>query len=213
MRYDNQKILKDENGTRYLNRIEYPVIPVRDTDLFIQGQYGKRLDNLAFEYYGDTQLWWIIARANPDNQSNGGSIYMNPDKEALFGGVLGALIITGIKRGAFSNEAGIGTAPMAHGAAKTAEPVREGLVAMLGPFIDTIVVCTLTALTILVTGVWETRGSDGVTLTANAFSEAIPGVGQYILMVCIAVFSISSLFSYSYYGTKSLSFLVGFNFV
>ena len=135
--------------------------------------------------------------------------YMNPDKEALFGGVLGALIITGIKRGAFSNEAGIGTAPMAHGAAKTAEPVREGLVAMLGPFIDTIVVCTLTALTILVTGVWETRGSDGVTLTANAFSEAIPGVGQYILMVCIAVFSISSLFSYSYYGTKSLSFIVG----
>ena len=59
MRYDNQKILRDENGTRYLNRIEYPVIPVRDTDLFIQGQYGKRLDNLAFEYYGDTQLWWI----------------------------------------------------------------------------------------------------------------------------------------------------------
>ena len=56
MRYDNQKILRDENGTRYLNRIEYPVIPVRDTDLFIQGQYGKRLDNLAFEYYGDTQL-------------------------------------------------------------------------------------------------------------------------------------------------------------
>ena len=81
MRYDNQKIIRDENGTRYLNRIEYPVIPVRDTDLFIQGQYGKRLDNLAFEYYGDTQLWWIIARANPDNQSNGGSIYMNPDKE------------------------------------------------------------------------------------------------------------------------------------
>jgi AGCS family alanine or glycine:cation symporter len=135
--------------------------------------------------------------------------YMNPDKDAVFGGILGALIVTGIQRGAFSNEAGVGTAPMAHGAAKTDEPVREGLVAMLGPFIDTIVVCTLTALTILVTGVWQTRGNDGVTLTADAFSEAIPGVGQYILMICIAVFSISSLFSYSYYGTKSLSFLIG----
>ena len=66
MRYDNQKIFIDENKTRYLNRIEYPVIPVRDTDLFIQGQYGKRLDNLAFEYYGNVQLWWIIARANPE---------------------------------------------------------------------------------------------------------------------------------------------------
>ena len=80
MRYDNQKILQDENKTRYLNRIEYPVIPVRDTDLFIQGQYGKRLDNLAFEYFGNVELWWIIARANPECQTNG-SMYMNPNKQ------------------------------------------------------------------------------------------------------------------------------------
>ena len=75
--------------------------------------------------------------------------------DSLTGGMLGALIILGIRRGAFSNEAGIGTAPMAHGASKTSEPIREGLVAMMGPFIDTIIVCTLTALAILVTGVWE----------------------------------------------------------
>lgn len=135
--------------------------------------------------------------------------YINPN--AAFGGALGALIIHGIKRGAFSNEAGIGTAPMAHGAAKTAEPVREGLVAMLGPFIDTIIVCTLTALAILVTGVWQTTDANGVTLTATAFENAMPGYGKYLLLLCVAVFSISSLFSYSYYGTKALSFLIGAN--
>jgi len=129
--------------------------------------------------------------------------------EPFFGGVLGALIILGIRRGAFSNEAGIGTAPMAHGAAKTAEPVREGLVAMLGPAIDTLVVCTLTALTILVTGVWKTSGADGVSLTANAFETTLPGIGNYLLLLCILIFSISSLFSYSYYGSKCMGFLLG----
>jgi AGCS family alanine or glycine:cation symporter len=129
--------------------------------------------------------------------------------EPLYGGIIGALIVLGIKRGAFSNEAGIGTAPMAHGAAKTDQPIREGLVAMLGPAIDTLIVCTLTALAILVTGVWENTGVNGVSLTATAFAKAIPSAVKYILLVCIAVFSISSLFSYSYYGSKSLSFLAG----
>lgn len=129
--------------------------------------------------------------------------------DPFLGGLLGALILHGIKRGAFSNEAGIGTAPMAHGAAKTDEPVREGLVAMLGPAIDTLIVCTLTALTILVTEVWETTSNDGVSLTASAFNNALPGVGQYLLMICILIFSVSSLFSYSYYGTKCLSFIIG----
>ena len=129
--------------------------------------------------------------------------------DAFMGGVLGALILLGIRRGAFSNEAGIGTAPMAHGAAKTGEPVREGLVAMLGPAIDTLVVCTLTALAILVTGVWETTSSNGVSLTASAFNHVMPVYGNYLLMVCVLVFSVSSLFSYAYYGTKCLSFLIG----
>lgn len=129
--------------------------------------------------------------------------------DTFLGGVIGGLILLGIRRGAFSNEAGIGTAPMAHGAAKTNEPIREGLVAMLGPAIDTLVICTLTALAILVTGVWQTSEANGVSLTTNAFSEAIPYVGKYALLVCIAVFSISSLFSYSYYGTKCMSFLFG----
>ena len=129
--------------------------------------------------------------------------------DTFFGGTLGGLILLGIRRGAFSNEAGIGTAPMAHGAAKTNEPVREGLVAMLGPAIDTIFICTLTALAILVTGVWQTSDSNGVSLTANAFDNAIPFYGKYLLLICIATFSVSSLFSYSYYGTKCMSFLLG----
>lgn len=129
-------------------------------------------------------------------------------EEAAFGGMLGALLLLGIKRGAFSNEAGIGTAPMAHGAAKTDEPIREGLVAMLGPVIDTLIVCTLTALAILVTGVWQTTSGTGVSLTAAAFEDALP-YGQYLLMICVFIFSISSLFSYAYYGTKCMSFLIG----
>tara|TARA_R100000306_G_scaffold5266_1_gene7677 strand:+ start:2794 stop:4167 length:1374 start_codon:yes stop_codon:yes gene_type:complete len=129
--------------------------------------------------------------------------------DAFLGGIVGGLILLGIRRGAFSNEAGIGTAPMAHGAAKTNEPIREGLVAMLGPAIDTLIVCTLTALTILVTGVWQSSDANGVSLTATAFADGIPNFGKYALLLCIAVFSISSLFSYSYYGTKCMSFLFG----
>lgn len=133
----------------------------------------------------------------------------NYSGEPFLGGVIGGIIILGIRRGAFSNEAGIGTAPMAHGAAKTSEPVREGLVAMLGPAIDTLVVCSLTGMAILVTGVWKTTDVNGVSLTAAAFNETIPVYGNYLLLLCIAIFSVSSLFSYSYYGTKCLSFLLG----
>ena len=129
--------------------------------------------------------------------------------DCFLGGALGALILLGIRRGAFSNEAGIGTAPMAHGAAKTNEPIREGLVAMLGPAIDTLIVCTLTALAILVTGVWETTNDNGVSLTASAFNNTMPTYGSYLLMICVLIFSVSSLFSYSYYGTKCMSFLIG----
>jgi AGCS family alanine or glycine:cation symporter len=128
---------------------------------------------------------------------------------AVMGGAVGAVILTGAKRAAFSNEAGIGTAPMAHGAAKTDEPIREGLVAMLGPAIDTLIVCTLTALAIIITGVWKTTDHDGVTLTMAAFNSALPGFGGYILILCAFIFATTSLFSLSYYGTKCWSFLVG----
>lgn len=132
---------------------------------------------------------------------------------AVLGGGLGALIIMGVRRAAFSNEAGIGTAPMAHGAAKTNEPVREGLIAMLGPIIDTIIVCTMTALAIIITGVWEGKAAagevEGIPVTLEAFEQAMPGYGSWILMGCVLVFSFTTLFSFSYYGTKCLGFLAG----
>jgi AGCS family alanine or glycine:cation symporter len=129
--------------------------------------------------------------------------------EAAFGSAVGGLILLGVRRAAFSNEAGLGTAAMAHGAAKTSEPVHEGLVAMLGPVIDTLLICTMTALAILVTGVWQTSGDNGVSLTASAFEAAYPGFGGYILLVCILSFGVSSLFSYSYYGAKAFAFVFG----
>ena len=111
-------------------------------------------------------------------------------EDGVWGGALGALIVLGARRATFSNEAGIGTAPMAHGAAKTSEPVHEGLVAMLGPVIDTLIVCTLTALALLLTGVWETTLDNGVTLTANAFSAVYDGAGAYILYICVLFFGL-----------------------
>jgi len=128
---------------------------------------------------------------------------------AALGGAVGEIIRTGFQRAAFSNEAGIGTATLAHGAAKTKEPVREGLVAMLGPAIDTLIVCTMTALSILVTGVWKSGDENGISLTASAFSEALGSIGPVLLMVCVTIFAFSSMFTYAYYGTKCLGFLVG----
>ncbi len=130
-------------------------------------------------------------------------------EEAAFGGALGYMISMGIRRGAFSNEAGIGTEAMAHGAAKTREPVREGLVGMLEPAIDTLLVCTMTALALLMTGAWTDTTVDGITMTAVAFQAGIPTVGLYLLIICVFIFSITTMFTYSYYGTKCLNFLIG----
>lgn len=124
------------------------------------------------------------------------------------GGVVGGLIVAGVRRASFSNEAGIGTAPMALGASQSKEPIREGLVSMMSPAIDTLVVCTLTALAILATGVW--RGESlGVSMTALAFETSLGAIGKYLLLLCAFFFAVTSLFSYSYYGNKALSFLIG----
>ncbi|MEO5978156.1 MAG: amino acid carrier protein [Chryseolinea sp.] len=127
----------------------------------------------------------------------------------FLGGMVGGVIMLGVRRATFSNEAGIGTAPMAMGASKSTEPTREGLISMLSPLIDTIISCSLTALSILVTGVWSTPGVSGITLTSLAYRAAMPMGGDYILLLCAFVFAISGLFSYSYYGRKALSYIVG----
>jgi len=129
--------------------------------------------------------------------------------ESIGGGILG-MITVGVMRGAFSNEAGIGTEVMAHGAAKTKEPVREGLVAMMGPVIDTLIVCTCTALVILVTGVWQQDDVGGASMTAMAFGEVLPfGLGAYIIAFVVLIFAASTMFTFWYYGAKCLGFLIG----
>lgn len=128
--------------------------------------------------------------------------------DPFLGGILGGIIMLGVRRATFSNEAGLGTSPMAMGASKSNQPVREGLVSMLSPAIDTLLSCSFTALAILVTDVWQTGNANGITLTALAFRKGIPG-GDLILLVCVFFFALSSLFSYSYYGRKALAFIVG----
>lgn len=129
--------------------------------------------------------------------------------EAAAGGSLLAMILYGVQRGAYSNEAGMGTESLVHGAAKTNEPIREGLVAMLGPIIDTLIVCTATALMILIAGTWQSDASQGVTLTANAFSALLGPAGTVIVFVCVLCFATTTIFTYSFYGSQCASFVFG----
>jgi AGCS family alanine or glycine:cation symporter len=128
---------------------------------------------------------------------------------AIGGGMLGVILI-GVSRGAFSNEAGVGTEVMAHGAARTGEPIREGLLAALGPIIDTLIVCTCTALVILLAGDWQAPGDlSGITLTANAFRAEMGLPGILALSFVALVLSTTTMFTGWYYGAKCFGFLVG----
>ncbi|MEU8770413.1 alanine/glycine:cation symporter family protein [Streptomyces griseus] len=133
--------------------------------------------------------------------------------EGVAGGVLGALII-GFKRAAFSNEAGLGSAPIAHSAVKTKHPASEGLVALLEPFIDTVVICTMTALTIVIANPasWGEARTDesigGVTITSDAFETVLPWF-PYVLTVAVLLFAISTVLTWGYYGLKAWTYLFG----
>ncbi len=128
---------------------------------------------------------------------------------AVGGGALGVMLI-GISRGAFSNEAGVGTEVMAHGAAKTREPIREGILATLGPVFDTLVVCSCTAIVILLAGEWQSPGHlSGITLSANAFRAEMGDIGLVLLGFVAVVLSTTTMFTGWYYGAKCLGFLVG----
>lgn len=134
---------------------------------------------------------------------------------AAAGGALGALMLAvqkGVARGIFSNEAGLGSAPIAAAAARTQEPARQGLVSMTGTFIDTIVICTMTGLTIVVTGAYEVPGLEGVQVTARAFGEGLPwsnSVGACILMLCLAFFAFTTILGWNYYSERCLEYLTG----
>ena len=126
-------------------------------------------------------------------------------KTAVTGGFWG-LVIIGVRRAMFSNEAGLGSAPMYHGQSRNDQPIKEGLVAMLGPFIDTILVCTFTAVVIILSGAYL-EDSSGIVMTLSAFRSTLFGMGDTLLMVIVTAFALSTLFTYSYYGVKSLSYL------
>lgn len=126
---------------------------------------------------------------------------------AGFGAFIGIAII-GARRAALVNDAGIGTATLMHGASRNETPVREGLIAMLGPSIDSGLVCTLTALAILLCGDVDVQGVQGLQVAVGAFSRGIPG-GEYLLMLIVACFALSSMFSYSFYGSTCASYLFG----
>ncbi|EKD30881.1 MAG: hypothetical protein ACD_77C00459G0011 [uncultured bacterium] len=129
--------------------------------------------------------------------------------KAGLGGLAGSAIVIGARRAAFVNEAGVGTASMMHGASKNTQPIREGLVAMIGPSIDSGLVCTLTALAILINGQYEVSQLQGIQMAMNSFEVSIPGVGHYLLLIMAIIFAFSTMFSYSYYGVKCTNFLFG----
>jgi AGCS family alanine or glycine:cation symporter len=130
---------------------------------------------------------------------------------AVGGAAVGEAIRWGVARGLFSNEAGLGSSPMAHAAARTNEPVREGLVAMLEPFIDTLVICTMTGLVIVVTGAYTIDQTDlvGAALTAHAFQSALGTAGAAVVGVGLSLFAFSTIIAWSYYGDRSAHFLFG----
>lgn len=130
---------------------------------------------------------------------------------AVGGAVVGEAIRWGVARGLFSNEAGLGSSPMAHAAAKTNEPVREGLVAMIEPFIDTIIICSMTGLVIVITGAYETKDASlvGAALTAHAFTQTLGVAGGWVVGIGLSLFAFSTIIAWSYYGDRAANFLLG----
>lgn len=124
------------------------------------------------------------------------------------GAAVWAAIRFGVARGVFSNEAGLGSAPIAHAAAQTHDPVRQGMIAMLGTFLDTLVICTITGLVIVSSGAW-TGGESGAALTSQAFATALPGLGNYVVAISLAIFAFTTIIGWSFYGERCVEFLFG----
>ena len=135
--------------------------------------------------------------------------------QAVAGGVAGSMIVAmqkGVARGIFSNEAGLGSAPIAAAAAKTKEPVRQGLISMTGTFVDTIVICTMTGLSIVLTSAWQQEGLEGVQVTTYAFQNGLPipaQVSSFLLMLCLVFFAFTTILGWDYYSERCLEYLTG----
>lgn len=145
-----------------------------------------------------TALELVFTRAFTPSAAEGG----------FAGAAVWAAIRFGVARGVFSNEAGLGSAPIAHAAAETAGPVNQGLIAMLGTFIDTIIVCSITGLAIIASGAW-TSGQSGAALTSLAFESSLPGAGGYLITIALSLFAFTTILGWSYYGEKCVEFFFG----
>ena len=136
---------------------------------------------------------------------------------ALVGGAVGTMVIAmqkGIARGIFSNESGLGSAPIAAAAAQTKEPVRQGLVSMTGTFIDTVIICSMTGISIVLTGAWQIEGIEGVEITSAAFQMGLPfpaAVSSFVLMLCLTFFAFTTILGWDYYGERCVEYLFNRN--
>ncbi len=151
--------------------------------------------------------WVLIAHAGEIPSTMGLILSEAFSVKAGVGGLIGVLI-TGFRRAAFSNEAGVGSASIAHAAATTSEPVREGYVALLEPFIDTIIVCTMTGLTVVITGAYKLEGVEGVRMTSEAFGSVISWF-PFVLTIAVMLFAFSTMISWSYYGERCFTLMFG----
>ncbi|MFL2568493.1 MAG: alanine/glycine:cation symporter family protein, partial [Gammaproteobacteria bacterium] len=145
-----------------------------------------------------TVFWLIIDSAFTTTAASGG----------FAGATVWGAIRYGVSRGVFSNEAGLGSSPIAHAAAKTNDPIKQGSISMLEPLIDTLIVCTITAFVILISQSWY-AGYNGAALTTYAFDSAMPGIGKYIVIFGLVLFAFSTIIGWSYYGEKCAEFLFG----
>lgn len=162
--------------------------------------------------YISCALWVIISHYQEVPQALGLIVQSAFTETAAVGGFTGAAVWAairfGVARGIFSNEAGLGSAPIAHAAAKTNDPIRQGMIAMLGTFIDTLLVCTMTALVIILSGAWSS-GENGAALSTLAFEVGLPGVGSYVVVLGLVVFAFTTILGWSYYGERCAEYLFG----
>lgn len=172
---------------------------------------GRLVPLMAFAYIASA-VWLIIDNFEHVTGALGLIFDSAFSGAAATGGFAGATVAAairfGVARGVFSNEAGLGSAPIAHAAAKTNDPVRQGMIAMLGTFIDTLIVCTMTALVILLTGAW-TSDESGAGMSTLAFATGLPNIGGYIVAVGLAVFAFTTILGWSYYGERCAEYLFG----
>ena len=181
-------------GIRRIGQVAGALVPFMAITYLLAGLVALAINHAAIP----EALGLVFTHAFSPTAASGG----------FAGAAVWAAIRFGVARGIFSNEAGLGSAPIAHAAAKTRDPVRQGMVAMLGTFIDTIVICTITGLVIITSGAWLS-GASGAALTSAAFATTMPGIGNYIVVFSLTIFAFTTTLGWSFYGERCVVYLFG----